>query len=393
MRSNSNIFFNILKNGNIDFVALAMTPWHAIGIEAFLFEKSNEYNRCITGLVMIIPNNDKYVLHENNFSSKNFADVDFFYIENLSNQNFANNIYNVLSEGFDIIRGLNNCRKNENNKKKLNLISPWTPYLPFIEYFKDETISNKYKPNFVVVDEGLGIYLSKKSQKMGIKHASKFSRLAEIKLKIYKYADKFLGKISTRYIELEKRFIYEFETSLKKKENIINLYKKIIEFKSADLEIDADNVALIITEPLPEYNIVSEKQEYNILKEILQIFHDNNIKLLIKPHPYEDKDKYDFLKKDNVNIIKNNIPVEEILTNINPICVIGTISTVLVNSKLIFDIKTISLVNLLKIDDELIEHTTNEFKGLTEDFIHFPDSIDEIINLLNLNTNQKHKNA
>jgi hypothetical protein len=393
VRCNSTTFFTTLKNKNIDFVALAMTPWHAIGIDAFLFEKSKEYHRKVSGLVMIIQNNDKYVLHENNFSCKNFADVDFYYIENLTNQRFMNNIYNVMSEGFNILRGIKNCRNKENNKKRLYLISPWTPYLPFIEYFKDKEISNNYKPIFVVVDEGVGMYFTKKSRWLGLNHESKFSPFGEIKLKSYAYADKFLRKISIRYVPLENRFIYGYGPSFKRNKDIINLYKKMIGLRSNDLGLDEDNVVLMVTQPLSEHKMVSKKQEYCIINEIVQLFNDNNIKLLIKPHPYEAKNKYDYLKNNDVKIITNNFPVEEIIPSLNPLCVIGTTSTALINSKLIFNITAISVVNLLKTDNKLMEYKMQNFKELSIDFINFIDSIDEIVEFLDLNTNLKDKEA
>jgi hypothetical protein len=39
-----------------------------------------------------------------------------------------------------------------------------------------------------------------------------------------------------------------------------------------------------------------------------------------------------YLKDGDVKIINNNFPVEEIMPNLNPICIIGVISTALVNS-------------------------------------------------------------
>lgn len=363
-----------------------MTPWHAIGIDAFLFEKSQENHRKITGIVMIIPNNEKYVVNENNFSCNKFVDVDFYQIETLSDQRFTNSLHTIISEGYNILRGIKNCQNNmdRSNKKILYLISPWTPYLPFIEYFKDKKISSTYKPTFVVVDEGVGIYVSKKARELGIKHTSKFSPWAEIKLKGYAYIDKFLRKISLKYIPLTERFVYEYGSSFKRNEKIVNIYKKIIELRGNDLGIDGDNVALIITDPLSEYNMVSKKEEYSLINEIIQVFNENDIKILIKPHPYEAMNKYDHLKRDNVKIIKNNFPVEEIIPVLNPLCVIGTISTALINSKLIFNVTTISVINLLETDNELMKYTIQEFKELSGDFIKFLDSNDKITEVLNL---------
>lgn len=358
-----------------------MTPWHAIGIDAFLFEKSEECHRKITGIVMIIPNNGKYVLNENNFSCENFADVDFYEIETLFDRKFTNSATTMISEGYNILRGIKNCH-NRINKKILYLISPWTPYLPFIEYFKDKEISNRYKPTFVVVDEGVGVYVSKKARELGIKHASKFSPWTEIKIKGYSHVDKFLRKISLKYVPLTERFVYEYGSSFKRNEYIVNLYKRIIELRGNDLGVDEENVVLMITDPLSEYKMVSEKQEYSLIKEIIQVFKENNIKILIKPHPYEAINKYAPLKSSEVKIIRNNFPVEEIILVLNPLCVIGTISTALINSKLIFDVNTFSVINLLETDSELMKYTIQEFKELSGDFIKFLDSIDEIIEVL-----------
>jgi len=388
VRSNSNTIFTTLKNTNVDYIAVAITPWHAIGIDAFLFKKAKEYNRRINGIIIILPNNNKYVVHENNFSCDSFTDVNFYYIENLSYQKFTSIFNNLIGEGFNILKGIKNSRNSKNNEKRLYLISPWTPYLPFIEYFKDKEIASKYKPIFVVIDEGVGIYVNKKSNELGIKHASKFSILAEIKLKSYDYADRLLRKISLRYVPLEKKFVFEHGSSMKRNEDTINLYKKIIEIRSNDLGLHEDNVALLVTQPLSEYKMVSKQHECDIIQEIIQLFKENKVKVVIKPHPSETKNKYDYLKNNNVKIINNNFPVEEIIPNLNPICVIGTLSTALINSKVLFNITSVSIVNLLKTDNDLMEYTIQDFKKLSTNFIIFVDSSDEIIKMLDLNSNK-----
>jgi hypothetical protein len=52
----------------------------------------------------------------------------------------------------------------------------------------------------------------------------------------------------------------------------------------------------MITQPLSEFRIISKKHEYDIIKEIIQILTEKKIKVLIKPHPYESKNKYKLFK-------------------------------------------------------------------------------------------------
>ena len=60
-----------LENKNIDFVAVAISSWHALGIDAFIYNLSNELERKVKGLILILPHaEDGYLLRERRFSSR-----------------------------------------------------------------------------------------------------------------------------------------------------------------------------------------------------------------------------------------------------------------------------------------------------------------------------------
>ena len=91
-----------------------------------------------------------------------------------------------------------------------------------------------------------------------------------------------------------------------------------------------DKIALLLTEPLSEDELISFDDEINLYKEVISKF--NEYSIIIKPHPREKKDYKEIFK--DYEVINKYFPIEIFnLLDIEPEVVCSIISTALLNFK------------------------------------------------------------
>ncbi|WP_300619707.1 glycosyltransferase family 52 [uncultured Fusobacterium sp.] len=94
--------------------------------------------------------------------------------------------------------------------------------------------------------------------------------------------------------------------SKKDKEEILRVFK--ISSKSFEnLKVEKNKV-LLLTQPLSEDKIITEKEKINIYREIL--LKENGKNIYIKAHPREKTNYKEVFKEFNINIIENSFPIE-----------------------------------------------------------------------------------
>lgn len=94
--------------------------------------------------------------------------------------------------------------------------------------------------------------------------------------------------------------------SKKDKEEILGVFK--ISSKSFEnLKVEKNKV-LLLTQPLSEDKIITEKEKIDIYREILLKENEKNI--YIKAHPREKTNYKEVFKEFNINIIENSFPIE-----------------------------------------------------------------------------------
>ena len=137
-----NILLEILIHENIDFIAIAVSPWHAIGIDAFLHELYDRLDRKIKGVIIIEQHFNNYTLNEKHFNSTNFADIEYFY-----NESQSNDLTPIIAfyKTIQIFQGLLNIihEKKTNKKRTIYLVTPLWVNISFIRYFCKKDIQKR----------------------------------------------------------------------------------------------------------------------------------------------------------------------------------------------------------------------------------------------------------
>ncbi len=379
-----------LENNKIDAIAVAISHWHALGVDAFLYDLSKRYNRKIEALILIQPHiTDGYVINEKDFLNDENVDLKFHFVDDTPKDQklISERLPNFISKYMTISSGLRNIRSSKGSNT-LYLLSPQLPYTELLIYFSDKMVSSKYNPSIVLVDEGYASYVSKENWKQLRKELRKedakeadSTLLYSISSNIFRSVDHLFRDLIERSMPVEKRFLFKLESQLKINDDICSSYKEVLKLRKNDLKMDKfGKTVLIITQPFSEMNTISLEEELSLMGRLIKVINKKGIKPVIKPHPRENSDKYNNLTDCDFDVIENNFPVEEIIPNLNPICVIGYSSTALLNSKVFYDINAISISDIMraKLKDEMLDESDEEFKTLTSNYVNFVDDISDI---------------
>jgi len=414
------LYQEILKSilrGEYDFIAFVVSHWHAVGVDAFVYEISKRKNKKPAGIIIIQAHSKNgFLINEKDFICKDFSKIDFYFLDNSLNnlpeqKSIILKIHKKFEKFIAILSAIHKIKKqNNSNKKELYIVSVMNPYVNFLQTFRNETINNKYSPVFSLIDEGLGTYASNKTWKIKKKLDNQnkrpeyFGFVRCIKLKIIEIANNYLKKLALKYINTERRFLFC------KKNNdfvpnwaFINSYKKVFKKRNkcfANIK-KVYNPIIIITNPYSEYKLASLKYELNIVKSIINILIRKGFNVVIKPHPREVTNKYlSILKKyksKNVKLIRQDFPIEDLFLSLEPLCVIGYASTALINANIMYGIPVISIRRLFlnneseEIKRKLLKGLNGSvFEKLSKGRIYNVDNFEKLEDILNLITSKKH---
>lgn len=369
---------------NYDFIATAISHWHAIGVDAFIYDLSIKLNRKPKGKIIINPHHvDGFVINKKDFVCNKYADVKFYLGEEITQDepSFFKNIANFPVKIFK------NLQKKTNSKKDnyIYLVFPMEPSVNIIKKTIEE-YDDRY-PYVILVDEGVGTYFSSKMVKKVSKiykssEEASYSTFDKLKLDILKFIGSIGRKILLKNITVEKRFLFKKSGELVVNKAIAKSYRKVFDYRRKDLGISGDNIIILLTEAFAEYNQIPFDDEVSLIEEAIKSLEGYTV--VLKSHPRETPGKYERLKKYGIKEIPLDFPVEDIFSTVNPIGVVGFLSTALLNAKLFYDITVISMADILVdySDTDLNRLQAKEFKDLTGDFINFINDVEDIRHLI-----------
>lgn len=416
--NNYNLLYEYIKKivikKDFDFIAFAVSHWHAAGVDSAVYDISKRKNKKPKGLIIVsVHPKDGFVIKEKDFICKNFAEVEFCFLSSnlngLQNQRFIIfRIYKYFRKLINLLKIIIrakkiNKNKNWNNKKELIIISVMKPNISLLEIFKNKYISNKYKPVYFIIGEGFGTHVSKRAWKITgkldnqDKKLNHFNYLRNIEDKIKKeIVNNPLKKMVTKYISIENRFLLNKRNDkLIPNLPIVNSYKNIFLMRKIIL-LKSDNIkniflpTIILTNPFSEYKLATLKYELKILDNVVNILIQKGYNIIIKPHPRESDNKYvpilEKYRSSRVKIAHKDFPAEDLFCMLNPLCVIGYTSTALITANIIFNLPAISIYRIflngndLKRKNILKKTGMSEFEKLTKELICNPDSFEQLEN-------------
>ncbi|AKB29024.1 hypothetical protein MSSIT_2305 [Methanosarcina siciliae T4/M] len=369
-----------LLTNSLDFIAFVISPFHALGVDSFLYELFKEKKRKLNGLIIVNSHHkDGILINENHFSCLTFVNASFRYVhksEELS-------LFQKSKTAIEIFKGIFNARIGTKATNSLYIISVMSIPPQSFKFFKNKKITSKYIPQYILIDEGIGMYFDKDFwtlvQKYDIKSKTNVSKFKNLDLisKIFSFLVK---NITTKFFKPENRYLFTRESKfLSPNWGVISSYREIISLRkdnvSVSMKIDPSSKwAIIATQPFVEYDQINIKDFIHCLNEIIDILVDKKIDIFLKPHPREDIRKYDELIDVNKNIIllDKSFPLENLL-QLKPNLIVGFTSTVLLTSYLFYNVLPVSYIDQLmeRSDDPLLSITAKGFKNFFGDLVFF----------------------
>lgn len=381
----------LLDKCDIDFIASAISHWHAIGVDSCVYSLYKNANRKIKGIIIIKAHaKNGYIINESNFICSTFAEVDFILVsDNMkARQSFKN--------PFQITLALINLALKKEIGKNIGIISVVQPNIRLITIFKNRNLAFKYNPIFYLIDEGIGTYTSQKAWENEKSVDTKDCKFLQsyFLFKFYSYMkccmSTLLGLIVLKYMECHNLFLFEIKEGKLNpiRSEAIN-YRNVIKIREKQMILRNKIIhnAIIITDMLSEYHYMSLIDELELIERISIILIDNGYCVYIKPHPRETQNKYEFLSKafdiDKLKIMKQDISIEETLNEINPKAVIGFSSTALLTAKILFEINSINITHKCFKNLKIMPHAMIEFENITKKIgIKHINNLDDLYKVL-----------
>ncbi|WP_191555847.1 polysialyltransferase family glycosyltransferase [Metabacillus idriensis] len=150
-------------------------------------------------------------------------------------------------------------------------------------------------------------------------------------------------------------------------------YSKILPDQTLQILKEHHSTSLLyIGQPLSKLGILKTEEETAFLQTLLLITKKNNLNLLVKPHPYEDLDKYDGFKNE-LTLLSHSVPAEIIPLYLSLTCVVTPYSSAADNMSTWFHTPVLYVHDLLLKRQLIIDY---ELKG---SFVKNHTELDDLI--------------
>ncbi len=375
----------IEKDKNINFVALARTPWHAMGCNAALLKMKANGER-LNGILLFAKDNykaEKPMISKADFSLLDENDIKYSIFYQDSDNVFSNSKIQNLKKKAEIFKYF---IKHKKGSRKIYILSPFHINDIFVAEIKsdvpDADIVN------IVIDEGLGIYMRSNFNWAVEQYQNTHSLKKAVLMLINMQKKKLFNYLSLKRNEfINNNILVKNKGRFEENRQITKYYKQVIDAGriSSDKYGRYENAVVISAQLYFENNQIKNDADLVFYKKIISVLAEKGIAVVFKPHP-RDKDLTRYNSLGCFVDTDNTVSQETIIAslNIKPLAVLSFTSTSLVTSKLFYGVKTVSLNNLLKKDDVQLT-LQNEFSNFEKTFgsiVFVPKNADELIDFI-----------
>lgn len=392
----------IMLEEEIDFVAgPVVSCWHAIGVDALVYDILQEKKVEPSGIIIVIPHYSRsgFLITEANFVCRNFATVKFCFIDPQKP---------MVYKGFQLLKNIinttlavrNATRQDSKERKKIYLASVLQPNVFLLQLFRNMHLARKYCPVFALIDEGAGIYRPRRVGRLNRKIAIQqrypgYPKVMQLGVEVIEEAAiivvRLLAIMATRYVNVENRLLFTLEgNKFIVNKAIANCYRLVID-KGKKVSREAKSakpVALILTEPFSEQGHIPLVQETSMVKAVIHILIQTGFDVIMKPHPRETIGKYAAVlaefEDEPVKLLQQKMPIERSFAELPLACVIGYISTALLTAKVLYNIPAIMIIDILinQGGTSFIGQGRDGFKKLATGIVYDIKSLADLENVL-----------
>lgn len=367
-------FIDIVLRDDINFIACAITPWHAIGVNALLKRLQDKGVKINPLFIVIQSPNKEYLLGVSsfNFETEHVYSIDY----SKKNSSKFNHITGPLHS---VINFLKNSKLSK-HQSEIYIANPWYPDFTRANWILEYNKNLKIK--YCVFDEGVATYIPSSEPVLKAFKATKSYVKAFLFIYSFYIQNKFLYaliKKSSNFMNMN--LFIKSNKALILNEVAIKYYRKILN-RSISPNTNIDNFSstvLIGTMAFPR-NCIYNNEDLIFLKKLVGHIKAQGYTPVIKPHPREN-DSLTHYADLNCRILDRSTALEMLFNSkFKPKAFISFSSTSLINAKLFYDINCMSIINLLNLENfhKTYKDEMTSFKKVFTDKIFFPNSINEI---------------
>lgn len=372
------IIEKIQTKKEINFFAMSITPWHALGVNANIYLLKQQGIK-LNGFIIISehPVTGK-AIGPDNFNILLSDSIEIIEMKNVKDKKDIAEALRIKYIKYHYFLFGKSKKKSTNDL--LYWIAPLQPYYELIPKIDCNDYAKKVVT--ILIDEGLGTYVDNEfiCCKWSFREGGILNGLRSVWHMFIR------NKIFLQNLKTSNSLRYEQLFSRSKKglipnKKVIEAYRKTIKFGSdhADYK-EYEKAAIINSNMLFEIGILKERIDIKLFHEICDILEQQNISVVLKPHPRErEVSSYESL---NCKLETSRVVAQEsIFSNLQclPYCIIGFDTTTLVSAKLLFNIDSISINKLVDKKYLLDKNRFNKFNACFSNIVYLPETMNEFL--------------
>lgn len=334
-------------------VCFPVTKWHLYGMLSYLNEMYSEYQvqKLDIDVYSVKHSENGYLLSYNDMPYQNMS----FYRE----EELPIHKKNLLIAPYVF------SKKKVESSQVIVMFAKSILVRKMLAYL-DNFGLKKNKVQVVLVDDGIGSYLSNKVWEKCSETEGGLSIKTKIKNEIASFIQKRVSASEWHMLSLEDDHLKQLHTAG---------YLTVIRYdvkKSFELQLknfkehySKKPIAFLVTQPWSETEQLSPTEEKQIISSVIEQL-SKKYCVIVKPHPREDKQKYDF---KNIVVLGKEYPAEFYLCALEKKdIVVGFNSTALVSAAFIFGLRTYTISDRVAFSnmDNMMKVACKEFLNLTD---------------------------
>lgn len=374
-------FIELVNSQNdINFLAAAITPWHALGIDAAILQMTQQ-GISLKGYIMVVAHSVSGTgIDENSFCMKAAEGIKIIQITDIpGTSGFGAKLMNKITT---TLYYMGSCNHSKNTDlPTLYWVVPLKPSYELIP--KIAARHQNYRLSVILIDEGIaGTYLTSTSRwwYLSFKEGGWKSGVRAF-WSMFVRDPYFFARLSKQGCIVLNQLLTGKAGSLVPNQPVIAAYRDILRRKKCDKDFSYySNAVIINSDMLKETGILKSDIDIDILRTICEDMKKQRIPVILKPHPREKEvARYGQLEcqiEGSAGIAQESIwgTLKEM-----PYCVVGFASTTLITAKLLFNIEAISLNYLVQEDFSGDKGVFEKFNHTFSEMIHFPKNIEELL--------------
>ena len=375
---------HLVESEQINFIGSAITPWHAHGIDCaihYLQDQGIRINSAILIKPAVRQGQICHLLSEKNFTTRGCK---FFNIAPI----YDTRPLTLIKSLTRIYRSVKwyNRQYYEKKEKIIYIASPWHLDIDdFIQLY--QSLDNSYGFRLMLVEEGLSSYFPKVNTKEHVWNTLKVNKrgirlLQSFLLSIVGMALRQRFKNHTKWTSLN--LLVEADGTLLPNTVSIKYYQR--ELTSYTLlnkeHLPAENLngSIVICTMAYLHSEIQDREDVIVLQRVVQLIKQKGLTVYLKPHP-RDTDYRNRYATLGCRFLDSPCSVEALFVSSPKIrAVISFSSTSLVTAQLLFNIRGISILNLLNKNKFgiYIQEEMESFLHCFTDVVAIPKSMEEL---------------